>query len=400
MNLFWKINNKKVLEMNLHNYFTKKFIVIIIFYLICTTLYSQNNISDSSNISFGYLRGYEIRNKEVYHWGGGSVMTGAHAVKQQPSKFDFNGAKSIVCGYKNNFIIDTNGQLYSWGYNNYGEAGIGVKTEQPNPVKVASNKKWLCVLSNYGSINPNFGESILAIKEDSSLWGWGENKKKQIRYDLSDQNILTPIKIDSINKFTSIGFDRNYAYALRKDGTLWSWGNYSSSNMIKIASNIKSIYGNSNAIYFIDSLGKLYANRDLTTLNYLLFDNTIKWKKVSTGWDHALGISESGDVYSWGNNNRGQLGIGINNIQIIVASTPQKITNTNNYSDLATYESTSMIRNSDGTVWSFGANGNFMLGFCNGSSPSGTLDNIYYSPTLVNTINTIPTPILRDTNQA
>ena len=68
----------------------------IFFYLFG---YSQNNINESSIISFGYLRGYEIRNTDVYHWGYYAGMSGTHSVIQQPSKFDFSGAKSIVCGY-------------------------------------------------------------------------------------------------------------------------------------------------------------------------------------------------------------------------------------------------------------------------------------------------------------
>lgn len=364
--------------------------LFIFFYLFS---FSQNNINESSIISFGYLRGYEIRNTDVYHWGYLAGMSGTHSVIQQPSKFDFSGAKSIVCGYMNNFIIDTNGQLFSWGYNQYGEAGIGVLNQQPNPVKVTSAKKWLCVLSNYGTMFSNYGEAILAIKEDSSLWGWGENKKKQIRNDLNDQFILKPIIIDSVNKYTSIGSDRNCSYALRKDGTLWSWGDFSTNNMIQIASGVKSIYGNSNSVYFIDSIGNLYANKSFT-----LFDNSIKWKKVSTGWDHALGLSETGDVYSWGNNHRGQLGIGINNIQTINSSRPQQITNTKDYTDLATNEAQSMINRKDGTLWSFGANINRTLGFCNGSSPGGTINGDYYSPTLVHTINTLVKPTFNTLN--
>jgi alpha-tubulin suppressor-like RCC1 family protein len=362
----------------------------LFFYLFS---YSQNNINESSIISFGYLRGYEIINTEVYHWGYLAGMTGTRSVIPQPSKFEFSGAKSIVCGSKNNFIIDTSGQLYSWGYNEYGEAGIGVLTQQPKPVKVSSNKKWLCVLSNYGSYFANYGEAILAIKEDSTLWGWGENKKKQIRFDFSDQQILKPIIIDSVNKYTSIGFDRNSSYALRRDGTLWTWGNFATSNMVQIGTGIKAIYGNSNSVYFIDSLGNLFSNRE-----FAVFNNSIKWKKVSTGWDHALGLSDEGDVYSWGNNHRGQLGIGINNIQIINSTRPQKITNTKDYTDLATGEAQSMIRRKDSTLWSFGANINITLGFCSGSSPGGTINGDYYSPTLVHTNKTLIKPTFNTLN--
>ena len=43
-----------------------------------------------------------------------------------------------------------------------------------------------------------------------------------------------------------------------------------------------------------------------------IFDSNNNWKQVSMGYQHVIGLSDSGELYSWGRNNQNQLGLGNN----------------------------------------------------------------------------------------
>ena len=42
-----------------------------------------------------------------------------------------------------------------------------------------------------------------------------------------------------------------------------------------------------------------------------IFDSNNNWKQISMGYEHVIGLSDSGELYSWGRNNQNQLGLEI-----------------------------------------------------------------------------------------
>src|SRR5205085_1974865 len=94
--------------------------------------------------------------------------------------------------------------------------------------------------------------------------------------------------------------------------------------------------------------------------------------------NHALVLHETGIVFSFGNNINGQLGLGNNDL---IQLRPKAIPNLNNIIQVATGWNHSLVLSSDGKVYSFGENqfGNLGLG-----------DNVNKNiPTLIQTLNNI-----------
>jgi prepilin-type N-terminal cleavage/methylation domain-containing protein len=121
---------------------------------------------------------------------------------------------TIVAGTGTTYAIRTDGSLWAWGRNDYGQVGNNSNASQLTPIKVISSGVSQVVASNY--------YMAYAIKTDGSLWAWGRNYNGAIGNN-STTDQLTPLKIISsgVSKVVSLSFT---TYIIKTDGSLWAWG--------------------------------------------------------------------------------------------------------------------------------------------------------------------------------
>ena len=88
------------------------------------------------------------------------------------------------------------------------------------------------------------------------------------------------------------------------------------------------------------------------------------WKVIKTGHSFTVAINGDGQLYSWGKNNLGQLGLG----DTFIRRTPTRVGNSVDWKDVALGESHVLATKSDGSLWVWGSNSTGQLG--NGSAGS------------------------------
>jgi hypothetical protein len=74
--------------------------------------------------------------------------------------------------------------------------------------------------TGFTAVAAGFSHS-LAIKKDGSLWAWGDNRKGQ----LGDGTLTTrssPVLVGT--GFVSVAAGKTHSLAVKADGTLWAWG--------------------------------------------------------------------------------------------------------------------------------------------------------------------------------
>ena len=152
----------------------------------------------------------------LWAWGkndAGQLGTGAETGTSQlhPSRIgnDADWA-TISAGPRSSAGVKKSGTLWSWGYN----------SDSPNtftPTQVGTQSDWAGV-----SLSSN---SALAIKTDGSLWVWGRNDFGQGDFgkEMADQD--QPKQVGTDRDWTAFMMGQTQAVALKRDGTLWAWGN-------------------------------------------------------------------------------------------------------------------------------------------------------------------------------
>lgn len=192
------------------------------------------------------------------------------------------------------FAITKDGDLYSWGYNDYGMSGTGSSNneEQVTPIKIG-NTKWSQISASE--------MTVVAIDINGYLYTWGSS--------FASETQLTPHQVSNITKWKYASCHR-YAdvVAIDINGRLYSWNNNNTEPVLQSSvTTWKYAISSDQNIYGITEDGYLYGQGDyigIDTPEYgmNLISTTTKWKTVyQTSQFTTHAITEDGYLYSWSN---------------------------------------------------------------------------------------------------
>jgi len=208
----------------------------------------------------------------------------------------------------------------------------------------------------------------LALLEDGTVWAWGDNQFGQLGDGtLIDRNVPVPVQ-GFDGPVRSIAAGDNHSMALQENGRVYTWG-ANDEGQIGVSIDWITTPGCPQGRYESDhreesfSIAKPAIMSMVTpgsdacayTPTFLedIFD-------IAGGDSHSLALEAGGQVYSWGNDNHGQLARNSETIRPFarpvqdLPATPMAISAGTEFS-LALLD--------DGTVWGWGRNHSFQLGY-------------------------------------
>jgi alpha-tubulin suppressor-like RCC1 family protein len=236
--------------------------------------------------------------------------------------------KQVACGGYFTAAIKTDGTLWTWGRNNNGQLGDNTTTSRTTPVTTfAGGTNWKQVSCG------NF--MMAAIKTDGTLWTWGNNGYGRLGDNQTGLNKPTPITtFAGGNNWKQVSCGQAHTFAIKTDGTLWSWG-----------------FNNSGQLGDNTSTAKL---TPVTT-----FAGGTNWKQVSGGHTHTAAIKTDGTLWTCGSNNAAQLGDNTTTQRNTPVTT---FAGGNNWKQVACGTNFTSTIKTDGTIWDWGANNTGQLG--------------------------------------
>ena len=293
--------------------------------------------------------------------------------------------ESLPSGASNSITTTTPGMdIYAWGYNSQGQLGLDNVIHRSSPVQVGSSNTWNTLVRGY--------VHTLATKNDGTLWAWGDNARGAFGNNTTSGS-YSPIQIGSLTNWAVLSGTYFGSYAVKTDGTLWSWGNNTNgclglddtvhrSSPVQIGTDtdwadVRPVYGY--AAFALKKDGTLWAWG--TNGNGVLGINVTgggsrsspvqvgtfgtSWKQLggggSTTYQWTLALRPDGTLWGWGSNTNGQLGIN----SVIAKSSPTQVGALTNWSKIFKSGGSpayALAIKTDGTLWSWGANGSGQLG--------------------------------------
>ena len=254
-----------------------------------------------------------------------------------------NNWSKVASGYKMGAGIKTDGTLWVWGLNDFGQLGDNTVISKSSPVQTVTGG------TNWSSISISAkGRSPAGIKTDGTLWTWGRNNFGQ----LGDNTIASrssPVQtIAGGTTWKQVSCGGFHTAAIKTDGSLWIWGLGTSGQLgdntiVSKSSPVQTIAGGTN------------------------------WKQVSCGYYHTAAIKTDGTLWLCGINSVGQLG---DNTVISKSSPVQTVIGGSTWKQASSGHSHSVAIKTDGTLWLWGSNYYGQLGdntAVNKSSPIQTL---------------------------
>lgn len=183
---------------------------------------------------------------------------------------EFSNIKNGACGFRFCLAVKNDGTIWEWGWDKAirDPEAPGVKVYgKPHKLQDVDGND----MDNVSEICGYLGY-FLALKKDGTVWEWEEKEG-------------LPSKIKNIENVVSIGKGYDHSLAAKKDGSVWSWG--------------------------INDKGQL--GNGLKNINYnhvVRVKDLMNIVKVSCGEYHSIALRKDGTVWTWGLNDKGQLGDG------------------------------------------------------------------------------------------
>ena len=209
------------------------------------------------------------------HFGTGSATVRRSSPVQIPGTTWSQDPEAIDMTNRYSVAIKTDGTLWSWGYNGYGELGQNNRTQYWSPVQVGSDATWSKVTAGYW--NP------FAIKTDGTMWAWGHTHYGTLGTNDNVQR-SSPTQIGSSTDWAKVNSAYLHTLALKTNGELWMWGN--------------------------NNQGQNGLNEpDVWRSAPIQIGTATDWEEISTGHRGSSARKTDGTLWTWGWNEYGELGL-------------------------------------------------------------------------------------------
>ena len=248
-----------------------------------------------------------------YYQGLLGLNQGANGNISSPTQVGTDTTWNNIAMSRTTWATKTDGTLWSWGYNVYGQLGQNNRIGCSSPVQLPGTD-WSTVGQGYST--------KFAIKTDGTMWGAGSNNNGYLGQNTSNPgvaNISSPVQVPGTTWSKVLTF-QDGVLALKTDNTLWSWGAGTTSGQ-----------GD-------------YGKRSSPTQ----IPGTI-WSDVGAGYNGAGAIRSDGTLWTWGNNANGQLGLNDRTNR----PSPVQVPGTTWRSIHGTYDWMAATK-TDGTLWVWG----------------------------------------------
>ena len=387
-------------------------------------------LADTSNsIPESWMVGVTTDN-EIIHWGreanyvSGDIQQlsdgyGTNLVPQPAVKKGVE-IKKIVPSNWTYMVLYEDGDLYGIGYGGYGALGQGNTANQSKLVFIRDNIKDMTTATQGYDSNHN---TWLALDNDGEVWSWGRNSFGQCGSgNSSDQLIAIKRTIIGINpgetieKIYVLGTSYAQSYLVSSEGRVYSCGhdNYLAlgydvasadrqelfnpittlSSITDLAPSGNTRSGNSRilrpSVLALDSSGNLhswgcreygqlghgtYSGNHYALPAQISFPTTFRKIVASIGgYTSYFGITVDDDLYGWGRNFRGELGLGDTSARyspVFIRSNVKDVYTL--YGNTYGYEISALIITNDNRMFASGRNNHGQLGICS------TTDSYYFT---------------------
>jgi alpha-tubulin suppressor-like RCC1 family protein len=250
----------------------------------------------------------------------------------------------MAIGDNHGVILASDGSLWTWGESGFGWQVLGLGSNirtQACLARIGVETNWVNIACG--------GSTTLALKSDGTIWAWGENLYGQLGDGTMARERATPVRSVPGADWKQVATAGAHSVALKRDGTLWSWGNNWAGQLGDGATNHSRVpvrVGSST------NWMRIWADHSRVPVRV---GSSTNWMRIWANGIQNVGQQTDGSLWFWGwDYTRSQKGSSI--------PVPTRVSPDTNWVDVGMGDWMVFAIQSDGTLWAWGREAHLYTG--------------------------------------